>query len=128
MLNAEEDVVPIDIPSLSELHEEEERLQKQEEDDLASRREAAIALAAQRGLASGVAGDIQVDTKVDVLGAAHQSPPAADTKLMQDSSNAPGAAEKVRAAGDDSNSVDDPSSNLDGKAESVFVPARLPNF
>ncbi|KFY34651.1 hypothetical protein V494_06586 [Pseudogymnoascus sp. VKM F-4513 (FW-928)] len=116
------------IPPLSELQQEEERLRQEEEAELQSKREAAIKLASERGLSTGEARSSRASSARQSLHTRdsedHQSPKAAN------------AEEVDKKTGSEPTVTDELSNGFPSKAETDseeaeeadFVPARLPRF
>lgn len=119
------------IPPLSELEHEEERLRQQEEAELQSKREAAIKLASERGLSIGELHSTRTVAETPT----HQSlngPDLEDNQPPQ-TANAEEADTKPSSEPAITNGLtnglpNESKSDFEETAEQNFVPARLPRF
>ncbi|KFY14243.1 hypothetical protein V492_02748 [Pseudogymnoascus sp. VKM F-4246] len=117
------------IPPLSELQQEEERLRQEEEAELQSKREAAIKLASERGLGTGEARSSRASS-------ARQSLHTRDSEDHHQSPKAASAEEVDKKTGSEATVTDELTNGFPNKAETDseeteeadFVPARLPRF
>lgn len=119
------------IPSASDLKEEEERMQKEEEEELRAKREAAAYLATQRGLSTGQVATFGDQTWDPAPLSAVGNVPKAGSQEDQDVPLAEAGSSKITEG-----SIEDithsesavPAQDAAVPIETVFVPARLPNF
>lgn len=117
-----------EVPTLSELQQEEERLRNEEEAELLARREAAIRLAAQRGLSVGeiptaIAGP-ETLTAQDFIGGHSVSANQASTSTTVERQPSGHCAEPSIS----NTSTNEDAMDSDEAPKPHFVPARLPNF
>ncbi|OBT85459.1 hypothetical protein VE02_06168 [Pseudogymnoascus sp. 03VT05] len=116
------------IPPLSELQQEEERLRQQEEAELLSKREAALKLASERGLGSGeLRSGLGTPTRQSLHtrnSEDHLSPKTANGEEV----NAKPNSEPAITNGLTNGSPNEAKSDSEETAEPDFVPARLPRF
>jgi hypothetical protein len=116
------------IPPLSELQQEEERLRQQEEAELRLKREAAIKLASERGLSISEVHPNGTGSETPKRQSLHtrnsedsQSPKAANTDEVETNpSSEPAIANGLTNGA--------PNEATSESEESDFVPARLPRF
>jgi hypothetical protein len=116
------------IPPLSELQQEEERLRQQEEAELQFKREAALKLASERGLGSG---ELHLGLGTPTRQSLHTrnsedhlSPKTANAEEV----DAKSSSEPAVTNGLPNGSPNEATSDSEETAEPDFVPARLPRF
>ncbi|TVY85757.1 hypothetical protein LAWI1_G008906, partial [Lachnellula willkommii] len=109
----------VKIPSLTDLQQEEERLRLEEDAEVEKKREAAVRLAAERGLRKDHVVEAIAESKTDASAVEDIPPPEEiDIKAAQ-------ASDEVSAKSREKDSMSEsPKEPQDQK----FVPARLPNF
>ncbi|KFY65427.1 hypothetical protein V496_02573 [Pseudogymnoascus sp. VKM F-4515 (FW-2607)] len=121
----------INIPPLSELQQEEERLRQQEEAELQSKREAAIKLASERGLSISELRSSRTGSETPSRQSLNspnpednQSPKAANTGEVDTTPSS----EPAITNGLTNGVSKETTSDSEETAEPDFVPARLPRF
>ncbi|OBT70484.1 hypothetical protein VE03_00073 [Pseudogymnoascus sp. 23342-1-I1] len=119
------------IPPLSELEQEEERLRQQEEAELQSKREAAIKLASERGLSISELQPSRTGWETPTRRSLHSrnsednlSPKATNAEEVDTKSSS----EPAITNGLTNGSSNETTSDFEETVEADFVPARLPRF
>ncbi|OBT58634.1 hypothetical protein VE04_01800 [Pseudogymnoascus sp. 24MN13] len=116
------------VPHLSELQQEEERLRQQEEAELQSKREAALKLALERGLGSGeLRSGLQTPTRQSLHSRNSEDYLSPKTANVDEVDTKP-SSESAIANGLTNGSSNEATSDSEESAEPDFVPARLPRF
>ena len=124
------DATSIEIPSLEELQQEEERIQREEDAEIEKRRRAASRLALQRGLSGddptdmpGTVDEQPVEEQEDAQQIQTEPKPFATTPLHQPLTRP----EPVSNGSDKFRKIKEAGANDQSQAPQ-FVPARLPHF
>lgn len=119
------------IPPLSDLQQEEERLRQQEEAELQSKREAAIKLASERGLGTGELRSSRIGSETPTRQSLHtrnsegnQSPKTVNAEEVSLQPNSEPAITNRLTNG----TPNEATSDSEETTEQDFVPARLPRF
>jgi hypothetical protein len=122
----------MEAPSLSELEQEEERVQREEEAELKAKREAAVRLAAQRGLSTGeirtVNSGPDVPAAQDAIGNTPTTPQSTNEQLPVTSNTDEEVSESINEDARPSGSNGGTTGESAVPPDSNFVPARLPYF
>lgn len=116
------------IPPISELQQEEERLRQQEEAELQSKREAAIKLASERGLSVS---EVHSRSETPTRQSLHTRNSEDNLSLRatnSDEGDAKPSSEPAITNGATNGAPNEATSHSEEAAEPDFVPARLPRF
>lgn len=108
----------VEVPSMTDLQREEERLQREEDEEVERKREAAGKLARERGLSSTEKASEDME----------QQPEVEEIPAPEPETEAAGAAAPTRSTVSDKAHSDSRPANETKPPDQDFVPARLPHF